>query len=41
MVTEAGDIEDWSNGQSEEELKAIFEKQIKEIQERRNEKSKS
>ena len=40
MISEAGDIEDWSSGQSEEELKAIFEKQIKEIQERRNEKSK-
>ena len=39
-VSEAGDIETWSSGQSDEELKAKFDEQVKIIMEKRNEKNK-
>jgi len=36
MISEAGDIEDWGDGQSEKQLREKFDKEIKEIMERRN-----
>ncbi len=41
MISEAGDIEDWSGGQTKEYLEKTFETKIKEIREKRNESNKS
>ena len=37
MISEAGDIEDWSTGQSTAELQKRFDEEIKNIMEKRNE----
>ena len=40
MISEAGDIEDWSGGLPEEQLKVNFKTYLKEVEDKRNEKTK-